>query len=115
MPLYTFSCRTCKKEEEFVREIGDFKEPLCPICSHNPEITNEDERMKKIIPKNARSTFIKTDDDGGKIHETDLINRNKAYRTMTEKDAMDVYRGMWKRETGLNPDKEVDGGEHGEK
>ena len=54
MPFYTFKCRTCNLEQEEKRNIGDFKEPLCPTCCHNPEADGKYERMKKIFKPNAK-------------------------------------------------------------
>jgi predicted nucleic acid-binding Zn ribbon protein len=49
MPFYTFQCRTCGLEETKTRNMGDFKEPLCPTCCYNPEAQGKYERMKKVI------------------------------------------------------------------
>jgi len=54
MPFYTFKCRTCNLEQEEKRNMGDFKEPLCPTCCHNPEADGKYERMKKIFKPNAK-------------------------------------------------------------
>ena len=57
MPFYTFKCRTCGKEEDFLRSMGDFKEPLCSICSNNPEVQGDDERMERQIANVQRPKF----------------------------------------------------------
>ena len=33
MPFYTFKCEKCNFELTELRDMGDFKEPLCPKCS----------------------------------------------------------------------------------
>jgi len=57
MPFYTFKCRTCELEEDFLREMGDFKEPLCEVCAYNPEAQGKYERMKKVVSKNVGANF----------------------------------------------------------
>ncbi len=54
MPFYTFKCRTCGLEQEELRSMKDFKEPLCPTCCYNPEARGKYERMKKIYKPNAK-------------------------------------------------------------
>ena len=54
MPFYTFKCRTCGLEQEELRSMKDFKEPLCPTCCYNPEADGKYERMKKIFKPNAK-------------------------------------------------------------
>ena len=54
MPFYTFKCRTCGLEQEEIRSMNDFTEPLCPTCCYNPEADGKYERMKKIYKPNAK-------------------------------------------------------------
>ena len=54
MPMYTFKCRTCGLEQEEVRSMSNFTEPLCPVCCYNPEAQGKYERMKKIFKPNAK-------------------------------------------------------------
>jgi len=54
MPFYTFKCRTCNLEQEEIRSMNDFTEPLCPACCYNPEAEGKYERMKKIYKPNAK-------------------------------------------------------------
>ena len=54
MPFYTFKCRTCSLEQEEIRSMSDFTEPLCPVCCYNYEVQGKEERMKKIYKPNAK-------------------------------------------------------------
>ena len=66
MPFYTFKCRTCALEQEELRTMGDFTEPLCEVCAYNPEAQGKYERMKKIVPNVAKPKF-----NGSGFYETD--------------------------------------------
>tara|TARA_B100001113_G_scaffold283790_1_gene238952 strand:- start:991 stop:1200 length:210 start_codon:yes stop_codon:yes gene_type:complete len=54
MPMYTFKCRNCSLELEEMRQMGDFKEPLCPKCQYDPEAQGKYEKMEKIFKPNAK-------------------------------------------------------------
>jgi putative FmdB family regulatory protein len=54
MPIYSFKCRKCELEKNEIRSMGDVKEPLCPICSNNPEIQGDDEKMRRVFKPNAK-------------------------------------------------------------
>ena len=47
--------------------MGDFKEPLCPICCNNSEIRGDAERMEKIIDRAGGRPIFK----GSGFYETD--------------------------------------------
>jgi len=66
MPFYTFKCRTCGDEKNFMRKMGDYKEPLCSQCCYNPGLQGKDERMKKVIGMVAKPQF-----KGKGFYETD--------------------------------------------
>ena len=70
MPLYTFKCRTCDFESEEMRNIGDFKEPLCPTCCYNPDKQDKQERMKRILSNIGKPRF-----KGNGFYETDYKNK----------------------------------------
>ena len=72
MPFYTFKCRTCGDEQEELRKMDDFKEPLCPRCCYNPEAQGEYELMERIMPQVAKPNF-----KGSGFYETDY-KRSKA-------------------------------------
>ena len=62
MPIYSFKCEKCGREDEFIRKMGDFTEPLCVDC---------DLKMEKQMPFTQRpkfncSGFYETD---YKLHE----------------------------------------------
>ena len=48
MPFYTFKCRTCNLEKEEMRKMGDYKEPLCPVCAYNVDVDGKYEMMEKL-------------------------------------------------------------------
>ncbi len=52
--MYSFKCRTCGLEKEEMRNMSDFKEPLCPTCCYNPDAQGKRERMKKMLKPNAK-------------------------------------------------------------
>ena len=66
MPIYTYKCRTCKMEEDYLKNIQDSEEPLCPKCCYNTDANGCEERMKRIFtsvgkPKFKGSGFYETD------------------------------------------------------
>ena len=66
MPFYTFKCRTCGLEKEEIRNMNDFKEPLCPNCCYNPNVNDDGEKMTRVFtnvgkPKFKGSGFYETD------------------------------------------------------
>ena len=71
MPFYTFKCRTCELEENKLRKMGDFKEPLCPNCCYNPDAQGKDERMKKVMNKVGKPQF-----KGSGFYETDYKKKS---------------------------------------
>ena len=85
MPFYTFKCRTCGVEQEELRSMKDFKEPLCPKCIYNPE---------------AQGTLIPLVVDEG---DTILYNKNahksehtidgKTYILMSVNEVMSIVEG----------------------
>ena len=72
MPFYTFKCRTCGLEETKLRQMGNDKEPLCPVCCYNPEAQDKAERMKKLISIPSRPHF-----KGKGFYETDYRKPEK--------------------------------------
>tara|TARA_B100001250_G_scaffold411385_1_gene439923 strand:- start:2626 stop:2850 length:225 start_codon:yes stop_codon:yes gene_type:complete len=66
MPFYTFKCRTCDLEQEELRKMDDFKEPLCPVCCYNTEVDGALERMEKIVSNVGKPQF-----KGNGFYETD--------------------------------------------
>lgn len=66
MPFYTFKCRNCNLEQEELRKMGDFKEPLCPKCCYDPEAQGKYERMEKTISNVSKPQF-----KGSGFYETD--------------------------------------------
>ena len=72
MPMYTFKCRNCGLELEEMRQMGDFKEPLCPRCAYNPEAQGKYERMKKIFGDTGKPQF-----KGSGFYETDYKRKKK--------------------------------------
>ena len=72
MPLYTFRCRTCGTEKEFLRKIKDFKEPLCSFCCYNPEVQGKNERMERVFSITGKPQF-----KGNGFYETDYKEKPK--------------------------------------
>lgn len=52
MPLYSYKCKKCEHEEEFLQESNEL-DPLCPICCWNPDCEGDDEVMERQISKNT--------------------------------------------------------------
>jgi len=72
MPFYTFKCRNCGLREEFLKSIGDTKEPLCPKCCYNPDVDGDDERMTRVFGKVGKPQF-----KGKGFYETDYKEKPK--------------------------------------
>ena len=66
MPFYTFKCRTCNLEENKLRKMDDFTEPLCPKCCYNPDAQGKYEKMKKVVSSTGKPQF-----KGSGFYETD--------------------------------------------
>ena len=71
MPLYTYKCKTCGLEEEFLKSIEASEKPLCPKCCYNPDIDGEEEKMTRVFssvgkPQFKGSGFYETDYKKGK-------------------------------------------------
>ena len=64
MPFYTFKCRTCNLEENKLRKMDDFTEPLCPKCCYNPDAQGKYEKMKKVVSSTGKPQLSVT--SGGK-------------------------------------------------
>ena len=106
MAFYTFQCRTCNLEKEEMRSIGDFSEPLCPECSHNPEIQGKSERMKKIIDKVGGKPIFKCNG----FYETDYVkNRNRKVKAVydIERKKEDVIENMHKNASKAFPKNDI--------
>ena len=54
MPLYTYKCRTCDLKEDFIKNIEDSNEPLCPKCCYDPNLQGDNEKMTRIYKPNAK-------------------------------------------------------------
>ena len=89
MPIYTFRCRNCEKEQEHLRTMGDNEEPLCPWCCYNPNIQGENERMHRVITHTARPHFKV---DG--FYETDY----KHWKSDKPGSTAKAFDGIRKRE-----------------
>ena len=72
MPFYTFRCRTCNLEKEELRKMGDYKEPLCPVCAYNVDAEGDREMMKKVVGNVGKPQF-----KGSGFYETDYKSKGK--------------------------------------
>jgi len=96
MPFYTFKCRTCGLEKEEMRSMGDFKEPLCPICCNNPEIEGKDKKMKKIISTSINSKM--GDKDG--FYDFSSKNFQEGKSEGNNFKITEAFHDRWMKETG---------------
>ena len=72
MPLYTYKCRTCDLKEDFIKNIEDSNEPLCPKCCYNPNLQGKDEKMKRLFSSVGKPQF-----KGSGFYETDYKDKPK--------------------------------------
>tara|TARA_B100000700_G_scaffold320637_1_gene418292 strand:+ start:32 stop:481 length:450 start_codon:yes stop_codon:yes gene_type:complete len=103
MPFYTFKCRTCSLEKEEMRTINDFKEPLCPTCSYNPEIQGKKERMEKIIPKVGGRPILK----GEGFYENDYVKTKDKIAFYDNKAKVKEASKVFDSEYGMFYDKKT--------